>query len=367
MQMNEAVQSCITSITFPDNINDYYEGLLKSEEIFGEKQNDIESLFHFDADRYDFSWTAPKWRTSGDIMFFYLTKSFKLRASKLLQEAPRELYPYIKKSNDLADTYSGTIFACADILDSSFYDVGIFPHFKSKVFAPLNSVNVFKNPIPLEDFSNSIKIRRGAITPLFGESFDDLVKAISAKNSLPETLQNKKSEKGFYGINKNNWIKMSCSESKRFLNEHQLREFFIDYFIEYIKDEGSQILKECDCFRNGALTGTVDYFVKINKNWIPVEAKLNGRAENNLFKQIDKYINVDYFHNGRKKIISNKVPVCLLIDQSGLYITNHKDYIGCDYHQPYLRRADISQEGLIDIKKDLSSIIMTYCFKANES
>jgi len=364
MQMNEAVQSCITSITFPDNLNDYYEGLLKSEEIYGEKQNDIESLICFDPNRYE-AWTAPKWLTSGDIMFFYLTKSFKLRALKLIKVSPRELQPYIKKAIDLANIYSGTIFACADILDSSFYDEAIFPNIKSKVFAPLSNVHIFKRPIPLEDFNDFIKIRRGAITPVFGASFDDLIRAISLRNPLPETLQNRKSEKGFYGINMSNWINISCIESKKILNEHQLREFFIDYFIEYIKDEGSKVLKECDCFRNGSITGAADYFIKINKKWIPIEAKLNGQAEKNLFKQLDKYINIDYFLNGNKKIDSKYMPLCLLIDQSGLYIANHECFIECDFDQPYLRRKNITQEGLKSIKNELSSIIMKYCSKGN--
>jgi hypothetical protein len=191
-------------------------------------------------------------------------------------------------ADELANVYSGTIFACADISDSSFYGMGIYPHFKSKVFAPLNSVDVFKNPIPLDEFRDFIKIRNGAITPLFGEAFNNLIKVINAKNSLPKVLQNKKSERGFYGINENNWINVSCNGSKRFLNELQLREFFIDYFIDCIKDDGSRVLKECDCFRKGSLTGTVDYLIKINNKWIPIEAKLNGRAEKNLIKQIKK-------------------------------------------------------------------------------
>lgn len=357
MDKTEAVQSCITSVTFSNNIENYKIGLLKSEEVYGEKINDIETLLHFDPNRCE-AWTAPKWLTSGDIMFFYLTKLFKIRTLKLLEEAPRELLPYIKKADDYASIYSGTIFACADILDSSFYDVAMWPHCKSKVFAPLKSVDVFKNPIPLSEFKNFIKIRQGAITPLFGEAFDCLVKCIGAKNSLPKSLENKKSEKGFYGIDNSNWIDISCNESKRFLNEHQLREFFIDYFIEYLKDDGSKVLRECDCFKKGSYTGTVDYFININKIWVPVEAKLNGKAEKNLFKQIDKYIHIDYFNDGKMKIASPKEPVCLLIDQSGLYIIHDAEFIGCNYDQPYLKRGEITMDRLIKCKKDLSSIIL---------
>lgn len=359
MKINEAVQSCITSITFPDNISEYEEGLLKSEELYGDKENDIESLLHFDPSN-NIAWTAPKWLTSGDIMFFYLTKSFKIRTLKLLQVSPRKLYPFIKSADDLANVYSGTIFACADISDSSFYDVGIYPHFKSKVFAPLNSVSVFKNPIPLEDFKDFVKIRNGSITPIFGEAFNNLINIISAKNSLPKFLQNRKSEKGFYGINKNNWINVSCDESKRFLNEHQLRQFFIDYFIEYIKDDGSNLLRECDCFRKGSLTGTADYFIKINKNWVPIEAKLNINAEKDIFKQIDKYINIDFITCGKRQATPNKVPICLLIDQSGLYISFDGNFIGCDFGKPYLKRGEITQKVLKNAKKDLLTLINDY-------
>lgn len=356
MEMNEAVQSCITSITFPDNIDDYDEGLLEYEELYGKKENDIESLLHFDSSS-NIGWTAPKWLTSGDIMFFYLTKSFKIRTSKLLQETSRKLYPFIKRADELANIYSGTIFACADISDSSYYGIGIYPHFKSKVFAPLNSVNVFKNPIPLEDFKDFIIIRNGSITPIFGEAFNELIKVISAKNFLPKFLQNKKSEKGFCGINNHNWINISCNGSKRFLNEHQLRQFFIDYFIEYIKDEGSKVLKECNCFRKGSLTGTVDYFIKIDKSWVPIEAKLNINAEKDIFKQINKYINIDLFTYGKRKATPNKVPICLLIDQSGLYITHDSNFVDCNFHQPYLKRVEITQKVLKNAKKDLLTLI----------
>ena len=357
MHLVEEVQSCITSITFPDNIRDYEEGLLNSEEDNGKKLNDIETIVQFNCEM-DLAWTAPKWLASGDIMFFYLTKSFKTNTSKLLRKARRDLVPFIKKADYYANLYSGSIFACAEIQAPSFYETkGIFPHFDSKVFAPIKSVYLFKLPVFREDFKDFIKIGQGSITPLFGNSFEKLVNIIGTKNPLPPILKNKKSEKGFYGINKNNWTYISCKNSKRFLNERQLRDFFIDYLVEYIKDDGSKVLEECDCFRDASLTGIVDYFIYFGGHWLPIEAKLNIMAERDLYSQIQKYINIDYFDNKGRQFHLSKNEICLVIDQSGLYITCNSEFINCDGNNPYLKRADINEITLKNFRITLLSII----------
>jgi hypothetical protein len=120
MHLNEEVQSCIASTSFPDNVKEYEAGLLNSEVDRGGKINDIECICQFNKER-GLCWTAPKWLTSGDVIFFYLTKKFKINTSKLLRKARWDLRPFIKKADYYADMYSGSIFACADVLETSYF------------------------------------------------------------------------------------------------------------------------------------------------------------------------------------------------------------------------------------------------------
>lgn len=98
-----------------------------------------------------------------------------------------------------------------------------------------------------------------------------------------------------------NWKNISCSDNASFIHEDQIRSFLIDYFLKEIKDPRSSILEECDRFRDSKLTVTVDYFIKINSEWIPVEAKVNAMAENNIHTQLSKYLHIDSFRPTKGK------------------------------------------------------------------
>ena len=51
----------------------------------------MDLILDFDPERDRWlSWTAPRWMTQGDILFFYHTKNAKRKIQKLLKEARDE-------------------------------------------------------------------------------------------------------------------------------------------------------------------------------------------------------------------------------------------------------------------------------------
>jgi hypothetical protein len=141
------VQSCITNVSFPQTL----EGILQMVDGNFDGvhwHSDIDALQQYDAES-GFSWTAPKWLTAGDILFFYHTKNAKERTSSLLRQAqaifdseqqnnqfviPGHEAGYILEPGDMdqllqlltrattfAATFAGSIFGCVEAGGASEY------------------------------------------------------------------------------------------------------------------------------------------------------------------------------------------------------------------------------------------------------
>ncbi len=87
-----------------------------------------------------------------------------------------------------------------------------------------------------------------------------------------------------------------------------------------------------------------------SNKWIPVEAKLNVLAEQDLRSQLAKYTHLDRFYPTLGSSIGGSYPVddescCLVFDQSGMYVTHNGEFINCSIDKPLIRREDIQQLG----------------------
>ncbi len=82
------IQSCITSVSFPETIDDVLN-MVKGNEHIAKWSTDLDVLLNVSSGNTIF-WTAPKWLTEGDVMFFYHTKRAKVRTAKVLAEAQQE-------------------------------------------------------------------------------------------------------------------------------------------------------------------------------------------------------------------------------------------------------------------------------------
>lgn len=375
------IQSCITAISFPHDLEGLEKMIWKNKEGWQypiKYHTDLDILLYNDVieehnvdNIYDEgAWTAPKWMTKGDILFYYYTSGSKYWSKRLLKEFQNEVISKhvlvnLKHAVDIADEYSGKIIGCSEIAgtakDCGFQD----QHFKVRIFAPTKDVYIFKNPIDIKDFSEFVKINpAGTITPISQDiNFQGLKRLLSNNNDLPNYLKNTKiGDNVFRNVNKTNWMKISCSYDSTYLYEAQIRSYLIDYFLTEIKDYRTPLFEECDCFRNSSKrrTGTADYFIKINSRWIPVEAKINILAENDIHKQMSKYINIDKFKptKGKNRGDEYKIPTTkfgMIIDQSGVFTFFEDDFVDCNYTKPRWRRDEMPKTQ--EIRKTLKKLI----------
>jgi hypothetical protein len=330
------VQACITNVSFPRDLAGL-ESLLDKNQFIGKGITDLETLLHFDPD-YGLSWTAPKWMTEGDILFFYHAVMAKPRIASLRKQVRKicperdDLTRVLERAAELANLYSGKIFACSRLIGppERFEPLEEAAHFKSRIFGLLERVDVFQHPLHINTFGTYVKInRQSALTPLAGSEFMDVRGLLAEANLLPEYLERAKpGGVSFRHVDSSNWRAISCSSAARFIDESQVRSYLIDYLLNEIKDRSSPLLQECRCYKGGypAFTGYADYFIRLHDTWVPVEAKLSVLAECNLAGQIEKYIQVSQFipvkgpYKG-KVFQAGGSRMCLVIDQFGLYVT----------------------------------------------
>lgn len=329
---------------------------------------DLDVLLNFEKGSRVF-WTAPKWLTEGDVIFFYQTKQANSRSSRLLAEA-REKFPRkrslitpLTRARDNARLYAGSIFACASVAGATELFEKQEKHFISRLFAPLGEVHVFENPLPQEKFAEYVKIGRSTITPLFKKEFDGIKKLLSKENESPDFLRRASfGDKAFKNVDVSNWRSISCSPGAKFIHESQLRAYLVDFLLNEIKDKDTPLLEECECFRGQRKTGRADYFIKVFGQWIPVEAKLDISREKNLLVQTAKYINISSFvpqkgsHRNETFNIA-AVPICLVVDRMGLYfISGDNEFIESGFENPSWRRENLTKNAALKIREYIKRI-----------
>lgn len=194
------VQSCISVITFPDVFEELEHFLIfdeGSEEVVG-WQTDIDLLLDPDE---EFSWTAPRWITEGDVLFFYHAKIAKRSIARLLKEAkgiaeamrnetgPRssrrdgqdlrsveKIVRLLEHAAKQAELYAGCIFACGEVSGpTEYYDDEVERHFSNRHFAPIGRVHEFGEPLQADRFAEFVKIGQATPnTPLYEPQFEGL-------------------------------------------------------------------------------------------------------------------------------------------------------------------------------------------------
>jgi hypothetical protein len=268
----------------------------------------------------------------------------------------------LERSRRTAELYGGKIFACALVAGSIERLEGRKKHFVSPHFAPLNDVFVFDSPLMQSRFADHIRIGRSTTTALFKREFAGIKKLLADENVLPDYFQNAvHDDNAFKNVTARNWGNISCSESAKFTHEAQLRAYWLDYFLRELKDKGTSLLEECECYRGSKNTGRADYFVKIHGRWLPVEAKLNIADGTAALRQAAKYTNVNAFVP-KKGICRGKAfkidatPMCLLVDKSGVYFVSSKyEFINCGHDNPVLRREKLTSEAVNEIRNAIKT------------
>lgn len=361
----KAVQSAITNMSFPATL----DGIRDRVSTYQDWKTDLDVLL--DSGTSDEgNWTAPRWVMEGDILFFYHTKSARRNVDRLLKEVNeslastgwlkrlsnhkmRRMRSLLERSAERSSRYSGTIFGCAEISGPTEYferEAEESPHFKGRLFAPIRHIHIFANPLPAAEFAEVVKIGQGAVTPLHGKQFDDIKRLLAKQNELPGFLENARiGGLTFRDVNQTNWPSISCDENIRFIDEAQIRAYLLDFLLNEVKDKGTPLLEECDCYleQQRKKPDIADYFITIDGRWVPVEAKLNILAERDVLAQVAKYVDIYYFkptrgkHRG-KRFDANNSRVGMIADQSGLYIVSDNEFSDCRPGNPVWRRQDLN-------------------------
>lgn len=347
-------QSCITSIGFPDTLDGVLD-MVDANEYKGSDLTDMDCILQFHpADGT--AWSAPKWLTQDDILFFYHTKRGGLNASRLrnlakrLYPSERRLVSILEHAAELAKQLAGSIFACSAVSGSTEYMGAPEKHFDGRLFAPLGKVHIFARPLRSETFADFVKIGQTTITPVYTREALGIRSLLAQENSLPRFLTDVEfGDNTFRNVDKDNWAEISCLPGTRFIHEAQLRSYMLDYFLSRIKDKGTAVLEECQCFSNGQGTGIADNFVKIDGLWVPCEAKLSILSERDIFTQVAKYMAIDEFSPTRgprrtDRFKSDGSRICLVVDQSGLYIiAADGNFLDCGFGEPLIKREYLGQ------------------------
>lgn len=250
-------------------------------------------------------YTAPRWIMDNDIVFFYHAKTAKTDNNKLRKYIKnnldmfedgieKDLFEYLDYFDDLYNKYGGKIYAvgriCGDAIhDNPDYE---FPHFKSKIFAPIINIEKLDYPLSADKFEEFLPIaKQSGITPVLGNDFVKLKSLILRYNENPYLEKCTSISTPLREVRKGNWIQAANENKRRYFLEWQFRKYYVDFLLMSISDNG-KIYTECSCYKNSSLSGIVDNCILINGVYLFVEVKLNINTEKDLIGQVEKYCNV---------------------------------------------------------------------------
>lgn len=255
----------------------------------------------------DNEWTSPKWAKAGDIVFFMHSKTARTTITRLRSELIQKrdklsvadynrLMGYIGHALDIHAKYGGKIFAVGRICGGPEYVqpedvVNEFLHWKSRNYSAIDNIHVLDHPVDISVFRDYIHISRsGSITPLFDTNFDKLRADIEKENELPEYVKNSIARPiPLRLINNKNWIGIANDYRRCFILEEQFRKFYVDYLLRAIGDQ-KRFYTECRCQRAHMNDSFMDYVIRFEGKYLPVEVKLSVNAETNLIGQVSKYV-----------------------------------------------------------------------------
>lgn len=325
------VQAHISCVSFPKSLEELH--------MIADYDDDLnpEKIINIDYEEGKLIWTVPRWSRYADIVLFYYSKSSNIYINTLKNQLKRssdysskevaKMQNLLERGMNLYKKYGGTIFAVGWQDSHPFYwdETNEFDHFKSKIYAEINKVYVFENPVHISEVNSFISIaKQASITPLFGEPYDKLVDLIYDKNEvLPRYLiYSYSTMTPLYDIKKSNWIKVNNEFERKYQFETQFRAFYVDYFLEELSDK-KIYYTECQCIKDTKQPSYVDNVILCDGKFLPVEVKLNIDNEADIIGQVKKYCNLKKMFLKTDtpaildKVISNKV---LIIDTFSIFL-----------------------------------------------
>lgn len=329
------VEAFISNISVPKTLGELDEYYLDG--------NDAQILVEDALNSEITNWTVPRWAKRGDIVLFMHAKMARSSLTRLRTETNAE--PEWITSEELKQKrltaisdqlafhkrYGGKIYAIGRVNGKP--EIEKVPpglHFRAKVFCDIDDLYLLEEPIDLSEFSSFIKLSSMcAVTPVFGEPYEELKSIILSKNDVPSYIKNSCSTPFPHNsVNEENWMKLGLEYRNSFSLEIQFRQCYVDYLLKSIGDQKT-IYMECACYKGMNPITYVDNVIKIDKKLLPVEVKLNIALESDLEGQCEQYCNLDQLildkknkRNARiENVISDRI---LVIDTYAVYMFDSK-------------------------------------------
>lgn len=328
------VEAFVNNITTPKTLDELYEIFLDG--------NDAQNLVEDANASGTTCWTSPRWAKRGDIVLFMHAKTAKSNLTRLRSEVRTYLLPESTKAQhleraiseqlDFYKKFGGKIFAIGRISGKPEKDeLNPLLHFKSRVFCDINGLCLLDSPIDISEFNHFIKISGlSAVTPVFGDSFDELKEMIAERNDVPEYFLNSYSTPYPHSrVTWENWIKLSLEYRNSFTLESQFRQCYVDYLLKKLGEQKT-IYVECPCYKGTNAVTYVDNVIRIGRRLLPVEVKLNIKLENDLEGQCEQYCKLDKLILSKKQkrqarmqdLVDDRI---LIIDTYAVYMFYLKD------------------------------------------
>ena len=286
-------------------------------------------------------WTAPQWIMQGDIVFFYHAKTANQHNKRLRNyinkhsnefdsEYQVKLLEYLDYCDNLYNKYGAKIFAVGRVCEKFLYvtDSGWeHPHFKSRIFAPIDNIKELQYPLSVKEFEEFLPIKQQrATTPVFGNDFMKLKELILRYNSIPYLKQCTSLSVPLKDIKSGNWLKSASENRRRYLYEEQFRKYYVDYFLTCLADD-SKYYSEISCVKDGKIAGRADNCILFNGKCLFTEVKLNMFLSGEIIEQLQQYCEVDNINLGRKRIYKENIfqDFVIIIDVNHLCFYTTKD------------------------------------------
>lgn len=275
--------------------------------------------------------TAPKWIMRGDIVFFYHAATANTHNKRLRREVrngnfedAERLNKYLDYCDKLYGKYGGKIYAVGVISETPFYDSDSgweHPHFKSRIFAPIENVVELHYPISLNQFKEFIPItRQQSVTPVFGNAFMKLKSMICRYNSVPYLEKCTTVSFPLKDVGKGTWIRFANENGRRYLNEAQFRKYYVDFLLMSLSDDG-KIYSEITCIKDGKSVGTVDNVIVFDSAHMPVEVKLSATFDGQgVLEQLERYASADEFKGIDDDCEYNYEGIVMVVDAFNVYV-----------------------------------------------
>lgn len=352
----------IIVFTFPPDpagVDDYLGDDLR------EMRTVVDEILAPDEDLY---FTTPRWAERGDVCFFYYAKSAVPNIRSVQRREEREggmgslREEYFDRALEQARRYGGRIFASGVIArraEPEPHSPGA--HWRTRSYCWIDE----RAALPLVDLlahADRLPVSHGQSTlPLSAAQFRALLSILEQSGRpLPASLLNViPLTETLLNVTPENWRELACSPAQRFKSEAEIRAALIDHLLDEIKDPETKIYREVWCSSPSTTRSRVDYLVSLGGVWVPVEAKLNILTESDLRRQVDRYLSATLMSVGPRRGETVNIGgvygnVCLVVDQTGIFMLNREGFVKCLHDRPLISRPEIGKRSAAEVRRKLA-------------